>query len=154
MPSLPLPLAWYFLPILKVATPQIILNFASFLEENAYHEEAFRAYEKVRPFPPFPPSLPSSLPPSILLMFSLSLCLPLSPPLSLSLSLFLPAYLWFTYFPTLPPSLPPSLSPGRLHLRLAACQAPVDPIPGQVRRTVCPPPPLPPSFPRFLPCSF
>ncbi|TFJ86981.1 hypothetical protein NSK_001315 [Nannochloropsis salina CCMP1776] len=31
---------------LKVATPQIILNFASFLEENAYHEEAFRAYEK------------------------------------------------------------------------------------------------------------
>jgi pre-mRNA-splicing factor SYF1 len=31
---------------LKIVTPQIILNFASFLEENKYFEEGFRAYER------------------------------------------------------------------------------------------------------------
>ena len=31
---------------LKVATPQIVLNYASFLEEHSYFEEAFRVYEK------------------------------------------------------------------------------------------------------------
>lgn len=31
---------------LKVATPQIILNYAAFLEENKYFEESFRVYEK------------------------------------------------------------------------------------------------------------
>lgn len=31
---------------LKIATPQIIINYALFLEENNYFEEAFRAYEK------------------------------------------------------------------------------------------------------------
>jgi len=31
---------------LKIATPQIIMNFALFLEENNYFEEAFKAYEK------------------------------------------------------------------------------------------------------------
>ncbi|CAM9403150.1 unnamed protein product [Chrysoparadoxa australica] len=31
---------------LKAATPQMILNFGSFLEENKYFEESFRAYEK------------------------------------------------------------------------------------------------------------
>jgi len=31
---------------LKVATPQIILNYAQYLEENKYYEESFRAYEK------------------------------------------------------------------------------------------------------------
>ena len=32
---------------LKVASAQMVLNFASFLEENKYFEEAFRVYEKV-----------------------------------------------------------------------------------------------------------
>ncbi|KAK0179325.1 hypothetical protein PV327_005088 [Microctonus hyperodae] len=31
---------------LKIATPQIIINYGSFLAENGYFEEAFRAYEK------------------------------------------------------------------------------------------------------------
>ncbi|XP_050473166.1 pre-mRNA-splicing factor syf1 homolog isoform X2 [Bombus huntii] len=31
---------------LKIATPQIIINYGLFLEENRYFEEAFRAYEK------------------------------------------------------------------------------------------------------------
>ena len=31
---------------LKIATPQIIMNYALFLEENSYFEEAFKAYEK------------------------------------------------------------------------------------------------------------
>lgn len=31
---------------LKIATPQIIINYALFLEENKYFEEAFKAYEK------------------------------------------------------------------------------------------------------------
>ncbi|KAK0094102.1 hypothetical protein PV326_011823 [Microctonus aethiopoides] len=31
---------------LKIATPQIIINYGLFLEENGYFEEAFRAYEK------------------------------------------------------------------------------------------------------------
>lgn len=31
---------------LKICTPQIIINYAMFLEENNYFEEAFRAYEK------------------------------------------------------------------------------------------------------------
>ena len=31
---------------LKIATPQIILNFALFLEENQYFEESFKAYER------------------------------------------------------------------------------------------------------------
>ncbi|KAI4466192.1 pre-mrna splicing factor [Holotrichia oblita] len=31
---------------LKIATPQIIINYGLFLEENNYFEEAFRAYEK------------------------------------------------------------------------------------------------------------
>ncbi|XP_072382235.1 pre-mRNA-splicing factor syf1 homolog [Diabrotica undecimpunctata] len=31
---------------LKIATPQIIINYGIFLEENNYFEEAFRAYEK------------------------------------------------------------------------------------------------------------
>jgi pre-mRNA-splicing factor SYF1 len=31
---------------LKIATPQIIMNYAIFLEENNYFEEAFKAYEK------------------------------------------------------------------------------------------------------------
>ncbi|XP_057327392.1 pre-mRNA-splicing factor syf1 homolog [Microplitis mediator] len=31
---------------LKIATPQIIINYGMFLEENNYYEEAFRAYEK------------------------------------------------------------------------------------------------------------
>ncbi|CAG9759678.1 unnamed protein product [Ceutorhynchus assimilis] len=31
---------------LKIATPQIIINYGMFLEENNYFEEAFRAYEK------------------------------------------------------------------------------------------------------------
>ncbi|KAI8916147.1 hypothetical protein EDD86DRAFT_197777 [Gorgonomyces haynaldii] len=31
---------------LKIATPQIIINFATFLEEHSYFEESFRAYEK------------------------------------------------------------------------------------------------------------
>jgi pre-mRNA-splicing factor SYF1 len=31
---------------LKIATPQVIINFASFLEENNYFEESFRAYER------------------------------------------------------------------------------------------------------------
>jgi len=31
---------------LKIATPQIIMNYGLFLEENNYFEEAFRAYEK------------------------------------------------------------------------------------------------------------
>uniref|UniRef100_A0A8D9DPY9 Pre-mRNA-splicing factor SYF1 n=3 Tax=Cacopsylla melanoneura TaxID=428564 RepID=A0A8D9DPY9_9HEMI len=31
---------------LKIATPQIIINFGLFLEENNYFEEAFKAYEK------------------------------------------------------------------------------------------------------------
>lgn len=33
---------------LKVASPQMVLNFAAFLEENKYFEDAFRVYEKVR----------------------------------------------------------------------------------------------------------
>lgn len=32
---------------LKVASPQMVLNFASFLEENKYFEDSFRVYEKV-----------------------------------------------------------------------------------------------------------
>lgn len=32
---------------LKVASPQMLLNFASFLEENKYFEDSFRVYEKV-----------------------------------------------------------------------------------------------------------
>ncbi|XP_076360546.1 pre-mRNA-splicing factor SYF1 fand [Tachypleus tridentatus] len=31
---------------LKIATPQIIINYGLFLEENSYFEEAFKAYEK------------------------------------------------------------------------------------------------------------
>jgi len=31
---------------LKIATPQIIMNYALFLEENNYFEEAFKSYEK------------------------------------------------------------------------------------------------------------
>lgn len=31
---------------LKIATPQIIINYGLFLEEHNYFEEAFRAYEK------------------------------------------------------------------------------------------------------------
>lgn len=31
---------------LKIATPQVILNYASFLEDNQYYEESFRAYER------------------------------------------------------------------------------------------------------------
>ena len=31
---------------LRIATPQIIMNFGMFLEENNYFEEAFKAYEK------------------------------------------------------------------------------------------------------------
>jgi len=31
---------------LKIATPQIIMNYALFLEENDYYEEAFKAYER------------------------------------------------------------------------------------------------------------
>ena len=31
---------------LRIATPQIIVNFGMFLEENNYFEEAFKAYEK------------------------------------------------------------------------------------------------------------
>ena len=31
---------------LKVATPQIILNYATFLEEHKFFEEAFKAFEK------------------------------------------------------------------------------------------------------------
>lgn len=31
---------------LKIATPQIIINYGLFLEENKYFEEAFKAYEK------------------------------------------------------------------------------------------------------------
>jgi len=31
---------------LRIATPQIIINYALFLEENKYFEEAFKAYEK------------------------------------------------------------------------------------------------------------
>ncbi|KAK4337020.1 hypothetical protein RND71_044200 [Anisodus tanguticus] len=31
---------------LKIATPQIIINYGLFLEENNYYEEAFKAYEK------------------------------------------------------------------------------------------------------------
>jgi pre-mRNA-splicing factor SYF1 len=31
---------------LKVATPQMMLNYASFLEEHQYFEESFRVYEK------------------------------------------------------------------------------------------------------------
>ena len=31
---------------LRIATPQIIMNYGLFLEENNYFEEAFRAYEK------------------------------------------------------------------------------------------------------------
>jgi len=31
---------------LKIATPQIIMNYAIFLEENNYFEEAFKAYER------------------------------------------------------------------------------------------------------------
>ena len=31
---------------LKIATPQIIMNYSIFLEENNYFEEAFKAYEK------------------------------------------------------------------------------------------------------------
>lgn len=31
---------------LKIATPQIIINYGLYLEENKYFEEAFRAYEK------------------------------------------------------------------------------------------------------------
>lgn len=32
---------------LRVITPKILLNYASFLEENKYFEDSFRAYEKV-----------------------------------------------------------------------------------------------------------
>lgn len=31
---------------LKIATPQIIMNYALFLEENQYFEESFKSYEK------------------------------------------------------------------------------------------------------------
>lgn len=31
---------------LKVASAQMVLNFAAFLEENKYFEDAFRVYEK------------------------------------------------------------------------------------------------------------
>lgn len=31
---------------LKIATPQIILNYAQYLEENKYYEESFKAYER------------------------------------------------------------------------------------------------------------
>ncbi|CAF0771179.1 unnamed protein product [Didymodactylos carnosus] len=31
---------------LEIATPQIIINFAAYLEENKYYEDAFRTYEK------------------------------------------------------------------------------------------------------------
>src|SRR5699024_8178047 len=31
---------------LKIVTPQIIINYGMFLEENNYYEESFKAYEK------------------------------------------------------------------------------------------------------------
>ena len=31
---------------LRIATPQIIINYGWFLEENSYFEEAFKGYEK------------------------------------------------------------------------------------------------------------
>lgn len=31
---------------LKIATPQIVINFCVFLEENNYFEEAFKSYER------------------------------------------------------------------------------------------------------------
>jgi pre-mRNA-splicing factor SYF1 len=31
---------------LRIATPQIVVNYANFLEENGYHEESFRIYER------------------------------------------------------------------------------------------------------------
>ena len=31
---------------LKIATPQVIINFGVFLEEQKYFEEAFKAYER------------------------------------------------------------------------------------------------------------
>ena len=31
---------------LKIATPQVVINFGMFLEENNYFEESFKAYER------------------------------------------------------------------------------------------------------------
>jgi pre-mRNA-splicing factor SYF1 len=31
---------------MRIATPEIVLNFARFLQENGYQEESFRVYEK------------------------------------------------------------------------------------------------------------
>jgi pre-mRNA-splicing factor SYF1 len=31
---------------LRIATPQLILNYAKFLEEHRYYEDSFKAYEK------------------------------------------------------------------------------------------------------------
>jgi len=42
---------------LKVATPQLILNYAAFLEEHHYFEEAFKAYERGVDIFKFPYSL-------------------------------------------------------------------------------------------------
>jgi pre-mRNA-splicing factor SYF1 len=40
---------------LKIITPQMVLNFAAYLEENKYFEEAFRVYERgLALFPKFP----------------------------------------------------------------------------------------------------
>eukprot|EP01132_Coremiostelium_polycephalum_P005082 gene5082-6326_t len=39
---------------LKVVTPQIILNYAAFLEENNYYEDSFKAYEQGVMIFPFP----------------------------------------------------------------------------------------------------
>lgn len=40
---------------LKLVTPQMVLNFASYLEENKYFEESFRVYERgLSLFPTFP----------------------------------------------------------------------------------------------------
>ena len=43
---------------LRVASPQTILNYAAFLEENKYFEESFRAFEKGISLFSFPHALP------------------------------------------------------------------------------------------------
>lgn len=43
---------------LRIATPQIIINFGMFLEENNYFEEAFKV--KLPPFPCLSPYTPQS----------------------------------------------------------------------------------------------
>eukprot|EP01103_Thecamoeba_quadrilineata_P014553 TRINITY_DN4366_c0_g1_i1.p1 TRINITY_DN4366_c0_g1~~TRINITY_DN4366_c0_g1_i1.p1 ORF type:complete len:886 (+),score=201.57 TRINITY_DN4366_c0_g1_i1:55-2712(+) len=42
---------------LRIATPQVILNYAAFLEENKYFEESFKIYEKGVNIFPFPYAL-------------------------------------------------------------------------------------------------